>query len=139
MKLSKKLAVILAALSLMVQPLTANTVMAANDGISTQSINTEAISTLLQIDSSDGVTRCIANVIGKTNTSRIEGTLKLKKVTSSGTTTVKNWSVATSGQILSVSKTCYVLSRGTYRLELKVKVTRNGTSETLTASHTTKY
>ncbi len=139
MKLFKKMAVMIFAFSFIIQPLTTNTILAADDGISAQSLNTEAISTLLQIDSSDGVTRCIANVIGKTNTSRIEGTLKLKKVTSSGTTTVKSWTVATNGQILSVSKTCYVLSRGTYRLELKVKVIRNGTSETLTASHTTKY
>ena len=65
MKLFKKMAVMIFAFSFIIQPLTTNTILAADDGISAQSLNTEAISTLLQIDSSDGVTRCIANVIGQ--------------------------------------------------------------------------
>ncbi len=140
MRYMKKIAVVVLALALSVQSLSNSRSLAAStdNGISVQSVTTDSITTLLSIDS-DGATRCKTTIIGKSNTTRIEGTMKLKKVTSSGTTTVKSWNISCNDRILIVSKTCYLLSKGTYRLDVKVKVTRNGVSETITGSHTAKY
>lgn len=140
MKHMKRIAIIILVLALLIQPLPNTKSMAAvaDSGISTQSENLAGMSILLDIDS-DGATYCIANITGEPGTTRIEGTMKLKKVTSSGTTTVKSWNISANSQKLIVSKTCYILSRGTYRLEVKVKVTRNGKSETNTGSNTKIY
>lgn len=138
MKFLRKIAVITLAMAMLVQPLSNTKSQAANDGISTQADNVAGMSITLDIDT-DGATRCIAYIIGEPGTSRIAGTMKLKKVTSSGTTTVKSWDISRTGDELKVSKTCYILSKGTYRLEIKVKVTRNGYTETVSGSRTSTY
>ena len=140
MKNMKKIAIITLVLSFLIQSLPNTKSMAAviDSGISTQSENLSGMSILLDIDS-DGITRCYANITGEPGTTRIEGTMKLKKVTSSGTTTEKSWNISANSHKLLVSKTCYILSKGTYRLEVKVKVTRNGKSETTTGSTTQKF
>lgn len=135
MKYIKKIAVIILALALMVQPLSGTkSLAAANDGISALSATTDYMAVHLEIDR-DGATNCIADVYGFSGTTKIAGTLTLKK----GTTTVKSWNVSTSSQKLRVSKTCYLLSKGTYKLTLKVKVTCDGKSETLSCSTTGTY
>ena len=135
MKYMKKLTVILLALALVIQPLSRKQSFAAVDeGISTQSTTTTYMSVTLIIDS-DGATKCIAHVLGKSGTTKIAGTLQLKK----GTTVVKSWNISSNSQSLDVSKTCYLLSKGTYKLVLKVTVTCDGKSETLTGSRTETY
>lgn len=123
------------ALVLMVQPISAAKSLAvSNDGISAQSATTDYLAVHLEIDS-DGATTCIADVYGFTGTTKIAGTLKLKK----GTTVVKSWNVSANGKKLHVSKTCYLLSKGTYKLELKVKVTCDGITETISRTVTNTY
>lgn len=135
MKYVKKLAVILLALVLVIQPLSRKQSSAAvNEGVSTQTTTTKSISVTLLIDS-DGATRCVAYVSGKTGTTKIAGTLTLKK----GTTVVKSWNVSANGKVLTVSKTCYLLSKGTYKLVLNVNVTCDGKTENVTGSHTDTY
>ena len=107
---------------------------AVNEGLSTQTTTTKSISVTLLIDS-DGATRCVAYVSGKTGTTKIAGTLTLKK----GTTVVKSWNVSANGKVLTVSKTCYLLSKGTYKLVLNVNVTCDGKTENVTGSHTDTY
>lgn len=135
MKYMKKIMVIILALALISQPVSRKQSSAAiNNGISTQSLTTTSMSAVMHIDS-DGVTKCTAYVLGKPGTTKIAGTLKLKK----GTTVIKSWNISSNGQRLDVHKTCYLLSKGTYKLELKVKVTCNGKTETLSVSHTGTY
>ncbi len=131
----KKITVLLLTLALFIQPLTGTiSRAAANDGISTLAENTSTISVALDIDT-DGVTRCHGYVKGYPGTTKIAGTLKLMK----GTTAVKSWTVSTASETLNVTKTCYVLTRGTYKLVLTVKVTRNGKTETISISKSQTY
>ncbi len=131
----KKITVLLLTLALFIQPLTGTiSRAAANDGISTLAENTSTISVALDIDT-DGVTRCHGYVKGYPGTTKIAGTLKLMK----GTTVVKSWTVSTASETLNVTKTCYVLTRGTYKLVLTVKVTRNGKTETISISKSQTY
>lgn len=135
MKYMKKIIVVTLALVLIFQPVSGKqSSAAANGGISTQSLTTTSISVLLHIDS-DGATQCTVYVLGKPGTTKIAGTLKLKK----GTTVVKSWNISSNGQSLDVHKTCYLLSKGTYKLEAKVKVTCKGTSETISKTTTNTY
>lgn len=136
----KKIAIIILVLAFLIQPLSNIKSQAAvtDGGISTLSQNLAGMSVLLRIDS-DGATRCAANITGEPGTTRMAGTMKLKKVTSSGTTTVKSWNISANECSFIFSKTCYVLSKGTYRLDVTITITRNGKSETTTGSHTTKY
>lgn len=108
MKYMKKIIMAMLALALIFQPVSGKqSSAAANGGISTQSLTTTTMSVTLNIDR-DGATQCAVYVLGKPGTTKIAGTLKLKK----GTTVVKSWDISSNGQLLNVHKTCYLLSKG---------------------------
>lgn len=107
-------------------------------GISPMALNTASITLALDIDSK-GIAECCVLVVGEKGTTKITGTLKLKRVTSSGTTTVKSWDLTTYSDLMNFKKSCYVFKKGKYKLVFNVTVTRNGVSETIKATCTGKY
>lgn len=141
MKNVRKIVVLLLVLMLVlpVPPEKRASAAAVSDmGISPMALNTAYISLVLDIDSK-GIAECYEYVAGEKGTTKITGTLKLKLVTSSGTTTVKSWDLTTYGEVMTFKKSCYVFQKGTYKLVLNVTVTRNGVSETIKKSVTRKY
>lgn len=139
MKQVKRVVMLMLVLVLSVQPLSRTRLLAAAEtGIELQAVNFAGCNVHLRIDS-DGACKCVAQIMAEPGTSKIAGTMKLKKVTSTSTTTVKSWNISTTEQYLNVTKTCYVLSKGTYRLEVSVKATRNGKTESLKNSVTVQH
>lgn len=132
----KRAAVLLMVLALMAPMLPGRTVEAAiaggDDGISLMSVNGVDIRVTLSIGSKDGIAECSGSVTAAQGTTKITGTLQLNK----GNSMVKTWNVTSYSDTLSVKRNCYVFSKGKFTLVLKVKVTRNGKTETVSASKT---
>lgn len=107
-----------------------------NADIAKASVSTSSASLSLSIKG--GTATCNAKVLGKTGTTKIDGTIKLQKVTSSSTKTIKSWSVSTKSRILNSQKT-YSVSKGKYKVVFSFKVYKGGTSESFTLNRTATY
>jgi hypothetical protein len=122
------LALILVAMVLPVQA------QAQTIGIMPLYTNTSSISVFISFSGTQAT--CEADVIGKTSTSKISITLSIQRLESNGTyTTVKTWPEESknSGDFY-LSKT-YTCEKGkSYRTHVTAKVTRNGTTETVTSN-----
>ncbi len=135
MRKMKKLLVLLVLLSVLV-PYADVGAMSADTGpvASVYSTNTNsAIIGLLFVagtGTSTGTAYCTITINGKTGTNKINGDMYLYKVTSRGEILIRGWELSKSAKTLNVTKTCSV-SKGKYRLYYKVKVHRNGTTETI--------
>lgn len=101
--------------------------------------NTNSINLAL---SYSGSTATWSGVIqGQPGTTKIEATFTLAKKNTNGTyTNLKSWTASSSNFLLSATNTYSSVSSGTtYRITVTSKVTRNGTTETVTTSHERKY
>ena len=101
-----------------------------------RSVNTKSASLQLTFNNGDAV--CLAYVKGIKKDTKISGKLVLSRVTTTTETVVKSWSVSSNNPSLNVNKTTAV-TKGNYRLDLKVKVTCGGKSETVTKSSSAAY
>ena len=121
------LALILVALSFPVQA------QAEFIGIMPLYTNTSSISTYLTFNGSTA--SCATDVIGHTGTTKVAITLSLQRLESNGTyTTVKEWAEeSVNKDYFYLSKT-YICEKGkSYRTYVTAKVTRNGSTETVTS------
>ncbi len=95
--------------------------------------NTDSASVYL--DFSGTRADCSAIVEGKSGTTQITATVYLKRVVGSTKTTVKAWTgLSTSGESFYFDNSYYVSSGYTYEVEIKAKVYRNGTAESVSVS-----
>ncbi|WP_444642588.1 hypothetical protein ACRQU7_18625 [Caproiciproducens sp. R1] len=95
--------------------------------------NTDSASAYL--DFSGTRADCSAIVEGKSGTTQITATVYLKRVVGSTKTTVKAWTgLSTSGETFYFDNSYYVSSGYTYEVEIKAKVYRNGTAESISVS-----
>lgn len=96
--------------------------------------NTTSVDVNLSFDGSKGI--CGACVIGRVNTTKITGTVKLDRKNPNGTyTNVKNWTdLKATGNKLIFDKTYYVSKGYTYRLTINATVYRNGSGEAVSGS-----
>jgi hypothetical protein len=77
---------------------------------------------------------CVGVVYGKAGTTKIVMSGVLKRVTSSGATTVKSWTQTVYGDTLEFEKNWYVSSGCEYKFEVLAKVYRSGSVETVRAT-----
>jgi hypothetical protein len=79
---------------------------------------------------------CAADVIGKTGTTNVSITISLQRRESNGSfTTVKTWAAeSVNKDMLYVSKSNSVVRGESYRTHVTAKVTRSGTTETVTST-----
>lgn len=107
----------------------------SDSGIHIMYTNTDSASAYL--DFSGTRADCSAIVEGKSGTTKITATVYLKRVVGSTKTTVKAWTgLSASGDSFSFDKSYYAASGYNYELEIKAKVYRNGTVESISVSDT---
>jgi len=101
--------------------------------------NTSTIT--FNIKYASGTATCTSVIIGKTGTKSIKGVYTLQKKTSTGYSNVTQWTVSTTGTVLTLSKTHAATIGNTYRLSLTATVvSSSNVSETITvASSDFKY
>ena len=86
----------------------------------------------------NGNAECVGIVNGVSGTSNISATFKLERKGLLGWSLEKSWSKNSKGESLSFYET-YAVTKGTYRLSVTAKVTRNGVTETVNTSVEGKY
>ena len=100
--------------------------------------NTASISLIMSF--SNGRITSEGTVIGQNGTTGITASFTLSRQNANGTfTVVDTWSAvnnSTMTMFLSSSRTTANQTAGTYRLSITTRVTRNGTTETVSESHT---
>jgi len=79
---------------------------------------------------------CTARIIGMPGTTRIAATVTLERLDGGVYRQEKSWTQSVSGERLDFSQTHSVTRGFTYRLTVTADVTRNGQTETVTASTT---
>ena len=100
---------------------------------------TNTASIRLDMNLSNGNIISNGSVTGQNGTTGISATFTLSRQNANGTfTVVDTWSAThgASTMILTSSRTTAGQSAGTYRLSVTSRVTRNGTTETVSESHT---
>ncbi len=143
MRKLKKLLVLLLLLSVLV-PYANVGALSADTGpvASVYSTNTDmayiGLSFQAGTGTSVGTAFCSIKIMGKTGTNKINGDMYLYKVTSRGEILIRGWELSKADSDLNVVKKCSV-SKGKYRLYYKVKVHRNGTTETIKREITKTY
>ena len=94
--------------------------------------NTDQIS--MALDVSGTTATCGSKILGNPGTTKIVATFVLERKSGSTYTNVKTWPTKTvSGEVLRFSDTYTLTKSGTYRFSVSAVVTRNGTSENVTA------
>lgn len=86
----------------------------------------------------DGQAECSGIIVGVSGTSNITATFKLDRKGISGWSHEKSWDESSSSDTLTFYETDAV-SKGTYRLSVTAKVTKNGVTETVSTSVESKY
>lgn len=104
--------------------------------ITPQWINTNDVK--LDLYFVNGKAECVGVINGISGTSNISATFKLERKGLLGWSLEKSWSKNSKGESLSFYET-YAVTKGTYRLSVTAKVTRNGVTETVNTSVEGKY
>ncbi|GHV35635.1 hypothetical protein FACS18949_13990 [Clostridia bacterium] len=78
-------------------------------------------------------------VVGLSGTTYISGTLKLQRKVGSSYTDVKSWTTSAYDDELIWDKSWYVATGYYYRITISASVTRNGTTEQVTATSNNVY
>lgn len=86
----------------------------------------------------NGKAECVGVINGISGTSNITATFKLERKGLLGWSLENSWSKNSKGESLSFYET-YAVTKGTYRLSVTAKVTRNGVTETVNTSVEGKY
>lgn len=86
----------------------------------------------------NGKAECSALINGVSGTSNISATFRLERKGLFGWSLVNSWNRTSRGGSLTFFETVNV-SKGTYRLSVNAKVTRNGVTETVNTSKEGKY
>ncbi len=114
-------------------PAFAKTASSGTSDIHVMFTNTDDVSSIISFDGN--CANCGAIVDAKTGTTKIVVTGVLKKVTASGTTTVKSWTSTVYGETLYLDKYWYVTSGYEYEFEVLAKVYRSGTVEAISVTN----
>ena len=104
--------------------------------ITPQWINTNDVK--LDLYFVNGKAECVGVINGIPGTSTISATFKLELKGILGWSLENSWSKNSKGESLSFYET-YAVTKGTYRLSVTAKVTRNGVTETVNTSVVGKY
>ncbi len=102
-------------------------------GVSPKYVNTSDVQATLSF--SGTTANCMANITGLSGTTKISASMTLERKNTNGTyTLLKTWSTeSTNSDEFSMSK-AYAVTKGyTYRLTVSGNVTRNGTTEPVSA------
>lgn len=113
-------------------PAFAKTASPGTSDIHVMFTNTDDVSSVISF--SGDCANCGGIVDAKTGTTKIAMTGVLKRVTATGTTTVKSWTKTVYGETLTFDKDWYVASGYEYEFEVLAKVYRNGTMEAISVT-----
>lgn len=83
----------------------------------------------------NGKAVCGAGIVGRAGVTKITGKMKLQKITSSSTTTVKTWDISVKSKNMSISKN-YSVKKGKYKVVLTAKVYKGSSYENVSVSKT---
>lgn len=91
----------------------------------------------LNMSRNGGTVTSMGQILGQAGTTAISASFTLARQNANGTfTNVDSWITNSSSMATSSSRSTTGQSAGTYRLSVTVRVTRNGTVETVSESHT---
>jgi hypothetical protein len=93
---------------------------------------THVSTTRLELSFEGTTAKCSSTIQGLSGTTGVTAAFTLQRKETNGTyTTLKTWNESASGTTLRFSGTHTITTGFTYRLSVTVKVTRNGTTETV--------
>ena len=109
-----------------------------NSGIDLQWQNAESFT--ITLDCSDSTAYIHATIVSVKGTTYKNGTVTLEKISGSNCGVKKTWNnLSGTSRIFSFHDESVSLSSGTYKLTVTIDTVRNGSSETITASKTSKH